>query len=83
MTTGPANCLSFTGAERFHASLKGVGTTTSLTSGLPSRDTCVQPRWSLPPTVTFGRSVEAQTPIVLFFAFSSEIGICSAIACTA
>jgi hypothetical protein len=75
--------LSFTGAERFHTSLNPVGTTTSLTSGLPIRETCVQPRRSFPLTVTFCRSVEAQTPIVLFFALSSAIGICSAIEWTA
>ena len=37
---------------------------TSLTSGLPRRDTCVQPRLSFPPTVTFLRSVDDQMPIV-------------------
>jgi hypothetical protein len=36
----------------------------------------------LPPTVTFCRSVDAQTPMVEFFAFRSAIGICRAIAWT-
>ncbi len=75
VSTGPANCLSFTGCERFQRSLNFVGTTTSFTSGLPMRDTCDQPLRTLPATVTLRRSVDDQTPIVLFFAFSSAIGI--------
>ncbi len=51
---------------------------TSLISGLPRRDTCVQPRLSFPPTVTFRRSVDDQMPIVCRALSSWLIGICSA-----
>ena len=67
---------------RFQRSFSPVGMTTSLISGLPRRDTCVQPGRTLPFTVTFWRSVEAQTPTVWLWVSISPIGICRAIVWT-
>ena len=56
--------------------------TTSLISGLPRRETCVQPGRTLPFTVTFWRSVEDQTPTTWLVVSTCAIGICSAIVWT-
>ena len=53
--------------------------TTSLISGSPRRETCVQPGRTLPFTVAFIRSVDDQTPSVCDFVSTCEIGICRAI----
>ncbi len=55
--------------------------TTSLISGLPRRETCTHAPTAFPfRTVTFWRSVAAQTPIVWLPSLSScDFGICSAI----
>ena len=55
---------------------------TSLMSGSPRRETCVQPGCTLPLTVTFWRSVDDQTPIVWLALSTCEIGICRAIVWT-
>jgi hypothetical protein len=58
-----SNCASFSGSVEFHRSFWVAGMMTSLTSGLPRRDTCCHaPRpVTLPPpmTVTRWRSVAA------------------------
>jgi hypothetical protein len=56
--------------------------TTSLISGFPSRDTCVQ-RQPLPPTKFARRSAEVQTPTTWLFVSSCAMGTCRPIVCTA
>ena len=62
-------------------SLSPVGMMTSLTSGLPSRETCTQPPPFLMPITL--RSAVDQMPITWLVVSTCEIGICSAIVCTA
>ena len=72
------------GVRRFQLSFAPVGMTTSLISGLPRRDTCTQ-LTARPCRLTLARrrSAADQTPIVCEAVSTWEIGICSAIVCTA
>ena len=76
---------SLTGVSPLKASFRPAGSTTSLTSGLPSRDTCTgSPTAVAVPGASckVRRSVSLQTPITGFacgspFAVTSESGTCS------
>ena len=93
--TAGSRCRRF-GSVPFHSSLRASGTSTSLNSGLPSRDTCT---YGPTPTdaplsrsVALRRDADAHTPIVAFVASGSvgalplavtlPIGSWMAIVCT-
>ena len=81
---------SLSGGIALKASFRPAGTTTSLTSGLPSRDTWTQspvPLAVWPVIRTRGRSVVVQTPMTGLrfaspFSATSLNGTCSAIVFT-
>ena len=87
--TYPANCLSSAGGSEFHRSFLPSGMSTSLTSGLPSRDTCRHgPQFTVSPasasqSVTRWRLAVVHTPMVgCPLIVTAEIGTWIAIECT-
>ena len=97
LVTFAAYLLSPDGASEFHSSFSAIGLRTSLTSGLPRRET-----WTFGPTAVnvpsplatllLGSSAEAHTPMVACASMTpdgflppkvrSVTGTCSAIECT-